>query len=111
MKSMRPLHHSMFIAARNWDLIPERSMSMVVPLLLDILWVLQLNRLILFIYHEPNADFVGEFSWYPFMTGACCVATLLNEMKRHGKDCRYGVISMCIGSGMGAAAVFERGEY
>ncbi|KAL9324827.1 hypothetical protein ACSQ67_005472 [Phaseolus vulgaris] len=44
-------------------------------------------------------------------TGARCVATLLNEMKRHGKDCRYGVISMCIGSGMGAAAVFERGEY
>jgi len=58
---------------------------------------LQLNRLILFIYHEPNADFVGEFSCYPFMTGARCVATLLNEMKRHGKDCRYGVISMCIG--------------
>lgn len=37
----RHLHHSMFIASRNWDLIPERSMSMVVPLLLDILWVLQ----------------------------------------------------------------------
>lgn len=44
-------------------------------------------------------------------TGARCVATLLNEMKRHGKDYRYGVISMCIGSGMGAAAVFERGDF
>ncbi|RDX85309.1 3-ketoacyl-CoA thiolase 2, peroxisomal [Mucuna pruriens] len=44
-------------------------------------------------------------------TGARCVATLLNEMKRRGKDCRFGVISMCIGSGMGAAAVFERGDY
>ncbi|OIW01023.1 hypothetical protein TanjilG_14206 [Lupinus angustifolius] len=44
-------------------------------------------------------------------TGARCVATLLNEMKRRGKDCRYGVISMCIGSGMGAAAVFERGDF
>lgn len=44
-------------------------------------------------------------------TGARCVATLLNEMKRRGKDCRFGVISMCIGSGMGAAAVLERGEY
>ncbi|KAL5562068.1 hypothetical protein UlMin_031815 [Ulmus minor] len=43
-------------------------------------------------------------------TGARCVATLLNEMKRQGKDCRFGVISMCIGSGMGAAAVFERGD-
>ncbi|XP_008804452.2 3-ketoacyl-CoA thiolase 2, peroxisomal-like [Phoenix dactylifera] len=43
-------------------------------------------------------------------TGARCVSTLLNEMKRRGKDCRFGVISMCIGSGMGAAAVFERGD-
>lgn len=41
-------------------------------------------------------------------TGARCVATLLYEMKREGK--RFGVISMCIGSGMGAAAVFERGD-
>nr|ABK25612.1 unknown [Picea sitchensis] len=31
-------------------------------------------------------------------------------MKRRGKDCRFGVISMCIGTGMGAAAVFERGS-
>lgn len=29
--------------------------------------------------------------------GARCVSTLLNEMKRRGKDCRFGVISMCIG--------------
>ncbi|KAG2662557.1 3-ketoacyl-CoA thiolase 2, peroxisomal-like [Panicum virgatum] len=43
-------------------------------------------------------------------TGARCVATLLNEMKRRGRDCRFGVITMCIGSGMGAAAVFERGD-
>ncbi|KAB2602085.1 3-ketoacyl-CoA thiolase 2 [Pyrus ussuriensis x Pyrus communis] len=43
-------------------------------------------------------------------TGACCVATLLNEMKRRGRDHRFGVISMCIGSGMGASAVFERGD-
>ncbi|KAG8489075.1 hypothetical protein CXB51_017092 [Gossypium anomalum] len=76
-------------------------------------------------------------------TGARCVGTLLNEMKRRGKDCRFGVISMCIGirillflpltedltemlslvhflslseslviagSGMGAAAVLERGD-
>ncbi|KAL9282826.1 3-ketoacyl-CoA thiolase 5, peroxisomal [Arabidopsis thaliana] len=43
-------------------------------------------------------------------TGARCVATLLHEMKRRGKDCRFGVISMCIGTGMGAAAVFEKGD-
>ncbi|XP_057534869.1 3-ketoacyl CoA thiolase 1, peroxisomal-like isoform X1 [Amaranthus tricolor] len=43
-------------------------------------------------------------------TGARCVATLLHEMRRQGRDCRFGVISMCIGSGMGAAAVFERGD-
>jgi acetyl-CoA acyltransferase 1 len=43
-------------------------------------------------------------------TGARCVATLLHEMKKRGKDCRYGVVSMCIGSGMGAAAVFEQSE-
>eukprot|EP00475_Leptophrys_vorax_P011928 TRINITY_DN1838_c0_g1_i2.p4 TRINITY_DN1838_c0_g1~~TRINITY_DN1838_c0_g1_i2.p4 ORF type:complete len:148 (+),score=15.68 TRINITY_DN1838_c0_g1_i2:197-640(+) len=43
-------------------------------------------------------------------TGARCVATLLHEMKRRGADCRFGVVSMCIGTGMGAAAVFERGD-
>lgn len=43
-------------------------------------------------------------------TGARCVATLLHEMRRRGKDCRFGVISMCIGTGMGAAAVLERGD-
>lgn len=42
-------------------------------------------------------------------TGARCIATLLHEMKRRGKDCRFGVVSMCIGTGMGAAAVLERG--
>lgn len=43
-------------------------------------------------------------------TGARCTATLLHEMKKRGKDCRFGIVSMCIGSGMGAAAVFERGS-
>jgi len=40
-------------------------------------------------------------------TGTRCTATLLHEMAKR-KGCRYGVVSMCIGSGMGAAAVFER---
>ncbi|KAH7429777.1 hypothetical protein KP509_09G065900 [Ceratopteris richardii] len=43
-------------------------------------------------------------------TGARATATLLHEMKRRGKDCRFGIVSMCIGTGMGAAAVFERGS-
>jgi len=38
-------------------------------------------------------------------TGARLTATLLHEMKR--RKVRYGVVSMCIGSGMGAASVFE----
>ncbi len=38
-------------------------------------------------------------------TGAKLTATLLHEMKRRGV--RYGVVSMCIGGGMGAAALFE----
>ena len=39
-------------------------------------------------------------------TGAKLTATLLHEMKR--RKSKYGVVSMCIGGGMGAAAVFER---
>lgn len=38
-------------------------------------------------------------------TGAKLTATLLHEMKR--QNIRYGVVSMCIGGGMGAAALFE----
>jgi acetyl-CoA acetyltransferase len=38
--------------------------------------------------------------------GARQIGTLLNELKR--SKGKYGVTSMCIGSGMGAAAVFER---
>jgi len=41
-------------------------------------------------------------------TGAKLTATLLHEMKRRGV--RYGVVSMCVGGGMGAAAVFENPE-
>ncbi len=38
-------------------------------------------------------------------TGAKLTTTLLYEMKRRGV--RYGLVSMCIGGGMGAAGVFE----
>jgi len=38
-------------------------------------------------------------------TGARLIATLLHNLKRTKKQ--YGVVSMCIGTGMGAAGVFE----
>ena len=39
-------------------------------------------------------------------TGAKLTATLLHEMGR--RKSRYGMVSMCIGGGMGAAGLFER---
>lgn len=39
-------------------------------------------------------------------TGAMLTAHLLNEMGRR-PDSRYGMVTMCIGVGMGAAAIFE----
>lgn len=43
---------------------------------------------------------------HPFgMTGARMVATLANELPRRGG--RYGVVTMCIGGGQGAAGLFE----
>lgn len=38
-------------------------------------------------------------------TGSIRVATLLHGLRRHQK--KYGMVTMCIGSGMGAAGVFE----
>jgi acetyl-CoA acyltransferase len=40
-------------------------------------------------------------------TGAKLTATLLHELRRRGK--RLGIVSMCIGGGMGAAGLFEAG--
>ena len=39
-------------------------------------------------------------------TGAKLTATLLYEMRR--RDVRYGMVTMCVGGGMGAAGIFER---
>jgi acetyl-CoA acyltransferase len=39
-------------------------------------------------------------------TGAKLTTTLLHEMKRRGS--RYGLVTMCVGGGMGAAGIFER---
>ncbi len=38
-------------------------------------------------------------------TGAKLTATLIHELRRRGG--RYGIVSMCIGGGMGAAGLFE----
>ena len=39
-------------------------------------------------------------------TGAKLTTTLLHEMKR--RRSRYGMVTMCVGGGMGAAGIFER---
>jgi acetyl-CoA acyltransferase len=39
-------------------------------------------------------------------TGAKLTATLLGEMRR--RQVRYGMVTMCVGGGMGAAGIFER---
>lgn len=38
-------------------------------------------------------------------TGAKLTATILQEMKR--RNARYGMVTMCVGGGMGAAGIFE----
>ena len=43
---------------------------------------------------------------HPFgMTGARLVGTISNEMRR--RNARYGVVTMCVGGGQGAAGLFE----
>jgi acetyl-CoA acyltransferase len=39
-------------------------------------------------------------------TGAKLTVSILHEMRR--RDARYGLVTMCVGGGMGAAGIFER---
>ena len=44
---------------------------------------------------------------HPFgMTGSRCTGAVLRELERRNK--KYGVVTMCIGGGQGAAGLFER---
>ena len=45
-------------------------------------------------------------NYFILFSGSRQIATLLPELLRQNK--RYGVVSMCIGTGMGAAALIER---
>jgi len=38
--------------------------------------------------------------------GAKLTASIIREMKRRGS--RYGMVTMCVGTGMGAAGIIER---
>ena len=39
-------------------------------------------------------------------TGAKLTTTLVHELRR--RKARYGLVTMCVGGGMGAAGIFER---
>ena len=55
----------------------------------------------------PRAGWRGLWDRFigPGATGAELTIQLLGEMKRRGS--RYGLVTMCIGGGMGAAGIFE----
>ena len=41
-------------------------------------------------------------------TGAKLTATIIREMKR--RNARYGLVTMCVGGGMGAAGILENAQ-
>src|SRR3546814_2490083 len=62
-----------------------------------------------------SSDLGGSISiGHPFgMTGTRCTGHILLEARRRkeaGQKLKYGVVTMCIGGGMGAAGLFERSE-
>ncbi len=42
----------------------------------------------------------------PSSSSAKLTATIIRELQR--RNARYGMVTMCIGGGMGAAGIFER---
>jgi len=51
------------------------------------------------------AQFVKQLTAIQQEAGAKLTATVLHELRRRGG--RFGIVSMCVGGGMGAAALFE----
>jgi acetyl-CoA C-acetyltransferase len=66
------------------------------------------NDIDLFEVNEAFAAVVLKFLKESGVDPAKLTATLLHELRRRGK--RLGVVSMCIGGGMGAAGLFEVGQ-
>lgn len=58
-------------------------------------------------YNKLNQRGGGIAIGHPLgCTGARMIVTMFHELERLNK--KYGVVSMCIGTGMGAAGIFER---
>ncbi len=57
--------------------------------------------------HAKTNPLGGAISWgHPLgATGAIRAATIIHGLKRH--NLKYGLVTMCIGTGMGAAGIFE----
>ena len=73
---------------------------------------LRLGKEVVMARDTPNfiANRIGVFIMLETVplgcTGAKLTATLLQELKR--RNARYGMVTMCVGGGMGAAGIFER---
>ena len=76
---------------------------------LKIDWRSQLQDAVARAYESDKPLLIYVMNGHPLgCTGAKLTATLLHEMGR--RKLRYGMVSMCIGGGMGAAGIFERIE-
>ena len=59
-----------------------------------------------FLYEDGRVVWAFAVHLVLVLVAAGATATLLHEMRR--REARYGIVSMCVGGGMGAAALFER---
>jgi acetyl-CoA acyltransferase len=67
---------------------------------------LAVSKLVELDFHKTNVNGGAVALGHPLgCTGAKLTATLLGEMKR--RNTRYGMVTMCVGGGMGAAGIFE----